>query len=593
MKAFQQLRQSKNVPVTAQLSAMVSKNQEDARKCLNIIFTSLRLLLRQGLALRGHDIASGNFFQLLKLRSNDLPEMSAWLERKTNFIHSDIQNEIASMFSHSMLRQLCRSISLSSCFAVIVDGTQDIAGEEQESICIRYVDEDLEPQECFMSLYKTDSTTGESLAGIVQDVLMRFQLPIENLRGQTYDGAANMSGKYNGCRAIISAKQPLALFVHCGAHGANLVAKATCEDSPEIRNAIQVVHDFATLCTTSGKFRQKFSTFQTNAGPVHAIRPLCPTRWLMRAPMLQSAKSQYVVIVQSLQEASEVNESTAARASQLLKSFEDGETYVCITFALNVVEKLECFNRALQSRSASVAGMLEACDMIIASLEVARTEESFTQVFQQCINYISENELNPLQLPRRRNPPKRFSGPCEPHHSPTIHDHYRAIYFHLIDTAIMQLRIRFQTNPDLHKYKLLEAVVLNRASVENIQQHADFKNDLLEAQLKIFHANHVADNVSAVANILKKLSPDARRLFDQIEKLVRLLLVNPASSAEAERSFSALRRLKTWLRSTMGQTRLNSTAICHIHKSLLDQVDLSLLMTEFISKSEIRKNIFG
>ena len=37
---------------------------------------------------------------------------------------------------------------------------------------------------------------------------------------------------------------------------------------------------------------------------------------------------------------------------------------------------------------------------------------------------------------------------------------------------------------------------------------------------------------------------------------MRLLLVVPASSAEAERSFSALRRLKTWLRSSMLQTRL-------------------------------------
>lgn len=37
----------------------------------------------------------------------------------------------------------------------------------------------------------------------------------------------------------------------------------------------------------------------------------------------------------------------------------------------------------------------------------------------------------------------------------------------------------------------------------------------------------------------------------QAEVLLRLLVVVPASSAEAERSFSALRRLKTWLRTEM------------------------------------------
>ena len=53
--------------------------------------------------------------------------------------------------------------------------------------------------------------------------------------------------------------------------------------------------------------------------------------------------------------------------------------------------------------------------------------------------------------------------------------------------------------------------------------------------------------------ILKGKAPELRGEYNEVEQLVRLLLVAPASSAEAERSFSALRRLKTWLRSTMTQ----------------------------------------
>jgi hypothetical protein len=56
----------------------------------------------------------------------------------------------------------------------------------------------------------------------------------------------------------------------------------------------------------------------------------------------------------------------------------------------------------------------------------------------------------------------------------------------------------------------------------------------------------------------------------EVKKLVHLLLVSPASSAEAERSFSALRRLKTWLRSTMIQQRLKSLAVCLMHHEILD-----------------------
>lgn len=46
--------------------------------------------------------------------------------------------------------------------------------------------------------------------------------------------------------------------------------------------------------------------------------------------------------------------------------------------------------------------------------------------------------------------------------------------------------------------------------------------------------------------------------------LVRLLIVSPASSVKAESSSSALRRLITWLRTTMMETHLNSVTVRHI-----------------------------
>ena len=43
-----------------------------------------------------------------------------------------------------------------------------------------------------------------------------------------------------------------------------------------------------------------------------------------------------------------------------------------------------------------------------------------------------------------------------------------------------------------------------------------------------------------------------------------------ATSCSAERSFSGLRQLKTYLRSTMGQTRLNSVAILNIERKYVN-----------------------
>jgi hypothetical protein len=73
------------------------------------------------------------------------------------------------------------------------------------------VDENLKPHEAFMGLHTTTSTTGEALSKLVIDSLLRLDLSIEQLRGQAYDGAANMAGKFNGTQALITRQYPLAM----------------------------------------------------------------------------------------------------------------------------------------------------------------------------------------------------------------------------------------------------------------------------------------------------------------------------------------------------------------------------------------------
>jgi hypothetical protein len=92
---------------------------------------------------------------------------------------------------------------------------------------------------------------------------------------------------------------------------------------------------------------------------------------------------------------------------------------------------------------------------------------------------------------------------------------------------------------------------------------------------------------------MRGMCSEVRALFTNVKQLIRLLHVCPASSCSAERSFSALRRLKTWLRNTMTQKRLNSVVVCNVHQELTDGVDLSVVAKEFAEKSDIRRNLFG
>jgi len=87
-----------------------------------------------------------------------------------------------------------------------------------------------------------------------------------------------------------------------------------------------------------------------------------------------------------------------------------------------------------------------------------------------------------------------------------------------------------------------------------------------------------------------------RDMFPHVEALIRLLLVNPAFSATAEKSFSSLPRLKTYLRSSCGQQaqqRLNDLAICHVHKDIMDDIDVKDLMKEFVLTRDKRSQVFG
>jgi len=75
-----------------------------------------------------------------------------------------------------------------------------------------------------------------------------------------------------------------------------------------------------------------------------------------------------------------------------------------------------------------------------------------------------------------------------------------------------------------------------------------------------------------------------KELLNEVVKLAKLILVMPATNSTSERSFSALRRFKTYLRSTMIQ---------HIHKELTDTLAIKEIANEFIEQNERRVHIFG
>ena len=81
-------------------------------------------------------------------------------------------------------------------------------------------------------------------------------------------------------------------------------------------------------------------------------------------------------------------------------------------------------------------------------------------------------------------------------------------------------------------------------------------------------------------------------IYSEVVTLLKLILVSPATNATSERTFSAMRRIKTYLRSTMGQARLNSLMLLHVHKEKTDSLSLLDIANSFVN-SEYRKSVFG
>lgn len=143
---------------------------------------------------------------------------------------------------------------------------------------------------------------------------------------------------------------------------------------------------------------------------------------------------------------------------------------------------------------------------------------------------------------------------------------------------------------------LINALNQNLAGLEEVHLPKTFNRSSLQMQLTLLSdmtKDNIFRSVPDVAEFILALHPQTRGLFKEVEAFIELCLCLPVSAAPSERSFSSLRRLKTWMRSTMSQKRLTHLAAMHIHSHILDRVDVPSLVRSFIGNTPERKATFG
>ncbi len=190
----------------------------------------------------------------------------------------------------------------------------------------------------------------------------------------------------------------------------------------------------------------------------------------------------------------------------------------------------------------------------------------------------SEKDINDPELPRRRKIPNRLdTSGTENYTFPDVQSYYRQYYFEALDLIINCITTRFDQE-GYRAYCKLESLLLKSIKKEDFTEELDFivkfyqedfQAEMLHMQLNILALNYPPDAGNDVHSIIKFLrlsSISQRELISQVCSLVSHILVMPATNAISERSFSSLWRVKSYLRSTMSESRLNNLMMLHIHE---------------------------
>ena len=99
--------------------------------------------------------------------------MTEWIEQKSSkYTTVDMQNEVLTVMSLRVLREVTSAMQKALFYTVMVDETTDCLNKEQVVLVIRWVDGDLNVHESFIGLYSVPSIDVNTLTTIIKESLV-------------------------------------------------------------------------------------------------------------------------------------------------------------------------------------------------------------------------------------------------------------------------------------------------------------------------------------------------------------------------------------------------------------------------------------
>lgn len=583
-------KQSVELLVDTARARQIKENRENIVPIVETVI----LCARQGIALRGHrdhgplnvehepEENEGNFKAILRTRisAGDVALKKHFDTCSSNASYTSwkIQNEILHACSKIVVNKIATEVNTTKCFALLGDETADISNTEQLAVCVRYVKEGQPSVVCehFLCFTPIHDLTGEGIAAALISTLETCNIDKHMMRGQGYDGAASMSGAIKGTQSYIQAQVPEAIYVHCAAHCLNLAISDTCTHQ-SIRNCLGTVEKIYSFFNTPKRQHVLQDMLKTSTENIaHSkLLQVCPTRWVQRHDAIMVLCEMLEIVLKSLEEIEKWKDKEASSGAFLLRSAVLQPQFLISLYTLEAILSYSLpLSKILQSTSIDIFTAMQAAENAVLAVKEIRNsvEAEFKKVFDR----VSHKWEITVEMPRISSKQKNRDN--TPATNPEEY-YRRTLFIPFCEHFINHLEERFIS----HKKLLTSFACLvptgNAPTSQEISQllqlsefyKTDFqdKNEgVLTAELRLWYikfSNNGSDVQSSAIGLLNDCNKD---IYPNIYIALKIFATLPVSTATPERSFSTLRRLKTYLRSTMGQDRLTDLATVNIHREI-------------------------
>jgi hypothetical protein len=493
-------------------------------------------------------------------------------------------------------------VQVAKYFSVLADETTDVSHKEQLCVCIRFVDKANGKhiiKEEFLQFQSVTDLTAKGLSETLLTTLQQHKLDLKYLVGQGYDGASVMSGHIGGVQSLIRNVCPLAIYVHCASHVLNLILNTSCS-VPEIRDMFAVVGEVTNFINDSAHRREIAKNCFVSEVAGRSLITLCPTRFVERHDALLVFYEQFSQTIDALDKIAEKasDRKVCDRARGLVKAMCDSSFIIALCCSKKVMALTISLSRCLQKVNQDLFEALQAIGHVQKQLEEWRNDEKNEWEHARYGPFVGAKALVEklnlsLEIPRLAGrQTSRNNMPCR-----TPSEYYRrAIWYPYLDSMLLALRDKFSFHQRaVFKLTALLPSAIATHSWDDLLPAYEFYASELSSEEEVRHEYEQWKNLCLQLPLERRPTSPIEALdivptrLQNIHNLLCIFSTIPVTACTAERSFSSLKLLKTFLRNRMTDERLTGLALLYIHQDV--QVDTSVVIDRFSTLSKCSRRI--